>query len=248
VSLGKLGSSVILSVTQEARESARAEFRQMRLSGIEEVPVAAPRIARAVILDVPVEETQKVDNLVGEETRVPKSKPGSLHFAMGLIGMFAPLDQGVSLAPGLDIDLHHQTGDGRWEIGGNFRFAVGEPTGGPSTDLVALSVGGKHFTSDGDFSPYIGGGLAWSYLHLRPEGGVDYGGDGVGAYADVGVEFLRTWHAHVALDARWDLPFYSISGSSYSYPVAYSQGTNYAQYTPAKYYYAPISLEVRITF
>lgn len=248
VSLAKLGKAIILSVTREGDEtSKREDFRQMRLESIEEVSVAAPRIARSIVLDVPVEETQKVDNLVGEETRVPKTKPGSTHFALGLFTLLAPLNQGVSAAPGIDLDVHHETGDARWEIGGNLLAGGGGPSGGPSLAFFSLSVGGKYFTSDGDFSPYFGGGLAWSFLSLSTaDGSFNGNGNGIGAYGEVGVQFLRTHHAHLALGARFDLPFYSL-GNSYTVDDCVGYGCTSSSYN-SKYYYAPLTIETRLTF
>ena len=249
VSLSKLGKALILSVSREDGASGKTtDFRQVRLDAIEEVPVAAPRIARAIILDLPIEETQKVDNLVGEETRVPKSKPGSTHFALGLFTLLAPLDQGLSAAPGIDLGVHHETGDGRWEIGGNFLAGGGGPSNGPSMAFFSLSVGGKYFTSDGDFSPYIGGGLAWSFLNLSTaDGSFDGNGNGIGAYGEVGVQVLRTHHAHLAFGARFDLPFYSLTNNYYSSEIT-SNGSYSSTSYSSKYYYAPLSLEVRLTF
>jgi hypothetical protein len=250
VGLSRLGSTVILSVLREADEKP-TEFRQMRLSGIEEVAVAAPRIARSVVLDVSIEETQKVNNLVGEETRTPKTKSGSTHFALGLFTLFGPLnDGGVHNGAGVDLDVHHETGDGKWEIGGGLRLAGGG-SGGENAVFFAMSVGGKYFTNDGDVSPYIGGGMAWSIMSLQTaDGSFDGNGNGIGAYAEAGVELLRTHHAHLAFGARLDLPFYTLGTNSYvESNVAYSPGgvPTYTTYT-SKYYYAPVQIEARLTF
>ena len=134
----------------------------MRLQSIEEVDVAAPRLADAIVHGVPLVETEKVDNLVGAETRQPKSKPGKVHFALGLIGMAPPLGDGLGASPGLILDTHYETGNQRLELGGSFRFGVG--SGGdqtPNSSSVIFSLGGRYFTSDTDFSPYVGGGLSW---------------------------------------------------------------------------------------
>ncbi len=186
------------------------------------------------MLDLPVEDTQKVDNLVVQERqpaeepppRAPKSKPGSTHFALGLIGLLPPLDQGLTPAPGVDIDVHHETGDGRWELGGSMRFgANGSSANSTSMAFFMLAVGGKYFTSDADFSPYIGGGLDWSYLNLSAPGAAFQGdGNGLGAYADLGFQMLRTHHAHVSVGARLDVPFYSLNNNG---------GYNYVLYTLA---------------
>ncbi|HEY6460102.1 MAG TPA: hypothetical protein VIY73_08120, partial [Polyangiaceae bacterium] len=122
VSLGKLGSAVILSVAQEGPTvGSTVDAREMRLSGIEEVEVAAPRVADSIVKGVPLDETAKVDNIVGSEARQPKSRSGKAHFGLGLLGMAPPLDESIAPSPGMILDLHYETGNQRVELGGSFR-------------------------------------------------------------------------------------------------------------------------------
>jgi hypothetical protein len=254
VALGKLGSATILSVAREGdTPGSTADSREMRLQNIEEVMVAAPRIAESIVRGTPLAETEKVDNLVGQETRQPKSKPGKTHFALGLVGLLPPLDQGLTPAPGVDFDVHYETGSQQFELGGSIRFGGG--SGGHETAVnsgfFVFSVGGRWYTSDTDFSPYLGGGLTWSYLKVwAPDISVNADNNGLGAYADAGIEVLRTHHAHLALGARLDVPFFSLN-NSYSTPGTYVPGGTYtppASTGPSTFYYAPLSLEVRLTF
>jgi hypothetical protein len=245
VALGKLGSIVILSVSEEgATIGSSVDSREMRLQGIEEVEVAAPRIAAAIVHRVPLVETEKVDNLVGGDTRTPRSKPGKVHFALGLVGLAPPLDQGVSPAPGLSLDVHYETPDQRLELGGSFRGGGGSASNtSPQEGFAIFSVGGRYYTSDADFSPYVGGGLSWEFLSLTLPGDFTGNNSGLGAYADAGVEILRTHHAHLALGARIDVPFFALN------PTGYIANTpSGAAALAGSYYYAPLSLEMRLTF
>jgi hypothetical protein len=249
VSLGKLGSIVILSVASEGSAAgSTVDSREMRLQGIEEVEQAAPRIAQSIVHGTPLAETEKVDNLVGGETRQPKPKPGKVHFGLGLAGLFPPLDQGAAPAPGLVLDLHYETGSGRFELGGAFRAGGGASSNGaPNMGFVMFSVGGRYFTSDADISPYVGGGLSWGYLNLKVPAQNEQGDNsGLGAYADAGVQILRTHGTHLSLGARLDLPFFALNSSSSSTYDAAS-GT-YTTSAAKSFYYAPLSLELRLTF
>jgi len=250
VSLGKLGTIIILSVAEEgATIGSTVDSREMRLQGIEEVDVAAPRIAAAIVHGVPLVETEKVDNLVGGDTRMPKSRPGTVHFALGLVGMAPPLDQGMSPAPGLMLDVHYETPNQRFELGGSFRGGAGQASNeSPSVGFAIFSVGGRYYTSDTDFSPYVGGGLSWGYLNLTLPGENNISGSnsGLGAYADAGVEILRTHHTHLAVGARLDLPFFALNTGG---GENYNAGTGgYVMASQSTYFYAPLSLEVRLTF
>jgi hypothetical protein len=251
VALGKLGSATILSVAREGETpGSTADSREMRLQNIEEVMVAAPRIAEAIVKGLPLSETEKVDNLVSSETRQPKSKPGKTHFALGLVGLLPPLDQGLSPAAGLDLDVHYETGSQQFEVGGSMRFGGG--SGGANNPAICngfftFSLGGRWYSSDTDVSPYLGGGISWSYLSLSLPGqsGFQGNGNGLGAYVDAGVQILRTHHAHLAFGARLDLPFFSVKDDSYYY--GYSAAGSPPP-PPSSIYYAPLSLEIRLTF
>jgi hypothetical protein len=253
VALGKLGSTTILSVAREGETpGSTADSREMRLQTIEEVMVAAPRIAEAIVKGLPLTETEKVDNLVGQETRQPKSKPGKTHFALGLVGVLPPLDQGLTPAPGLVLDVHYETGSQQFEVGGSMRFGGGD--GGPDNPAICngffvFSLGGRWYTADTDVSPYLGGGLTWSFLNLSLPGQTAFqgNGSGLGAYVDAGVQILRTHHAHLAFGARLDLPFFSLKDQT---SVGFSSTPGYTAIAapPPSIYYAPLSLEIRLTF
>jgi hypothetical protein len=254
VSLGKLGNLTILSVVREgATIGSTVDSREMRLQGIEEVEIAAPRIAESIVHGSPIADTQKVDNLVGGETRVPKSAPGKVHFALGLVGLMPPLDQGAAPAPGVDLDLHYETASGRLELGGSFRAGGGAASNtAPSMAFAIFSLGGRYYLNDTDFSPYVGGGLSWGYLNLKIDQQSESGDNsGLGAYVDAGFEIMRTHHTHLALGARLDLPFYALNmNQSYNYSGCAYNACTPTSTAPASptYYYAPLSLEARITF
>lgn len=253
VQLGKLGTTIILVVVQEgATIGSLADSREMRLQGIEEVEIAAPRIAESIVHGTPLAETQKVDNLVGGETRQPKTAPGKVHFALGLVGLMPPLDQGAAPAPGVDLDLHYETANGRLELGGSFRAGGGAASNtAPSMSFAIFSLGTRYYLNDSDFSPYLGGGLSWGYLNLKIDGQTNSGDNsGLGAYLDAGVEVMRTHHSHLAFGVRLDLPFYALNMSgdpTNFYGNANGTGGTNAPASPT-YYYAPLSVEARITF
>jgi hypothetical protein len=254
VSLGTLGSIVVLTVTKEgATPGSTVDSRQLRLQHIEEIPVAAPRVAEALVRGMPVEETEKVDNLVGEETRVPRSKGGHTRFAMGLMGIAPPVDKGLTPSPGVIPDLHYETGNGRFELGGDMRFGGGPNDNGTIAAVngfFEFSMGGRYYTSDADFSPYVGGGFAWSYFNLTlPDGGYSNDHSGLGAYVGTGFEVLRTHSTHLAVGARLDLPFYSFQSPGYLQSgCVYGATCTGGGGTVTSFYYAPVSLEMRMTF
>jgi hypothetical protein len=247
VSLGRLGSIVVLSVARVGGSSGTSDLREIRLSGIEEVAVAAPRIAESIVRGTPLADTAKVDNIVGEEARTPRVRSGKLHFGLGLVGQLPPLDHGLAPSPGVMLDLHYESH--QWELGGSFRAGGGGmDNSAPHLGFVSLSLGGRYFTSDADFSPYVGGGLSWGYQNLSvPAIGFQGDNSGLGAYADAGVEVMRSNNMHLAFGLRFDLPFYSLNANT-TY-TTYAPGTTTGSASSqSSFYYAPLSIEARLTF
>lgn len=249
VSLGTLGSLVILSVAREADAlGSTADSREMTLHGIEEVAVAAPRIADSIVRGTPLPETQTVDNIVGQETREPATRPGKLHFAIALTGTFAPFDQGLGVGPGGILDLHYEMS--QVEFGGSLRFGGGSSSDtSPSVAFFAASMGGRYFTSAKDVSPYLGGGLAWSFYSVSVPSGFDGQNSGLGAYFDAGVEVMRTCHAHLAIGVRVDMPFFALNNDVNDVVVGSGFANGSAPPTVQRtLYYVPVSIEARLTF
>jgi hypothetical protein len=256
VGIGKLGSVFILSVALEGDIfGSTADTREMRLASIEEAATAAPRIAAAIVHGTVIEDIEAPAPSPVPE--VPKAPPPStaakVHFALGLLGQFPPLDRSATPAAGADLELHAE-----WsiaEIVTDIRF------GGDSSDrsvgitFVEFSMGGRFFTSEADLSPFIGGGFAWSYLAMTDHVHNDFDGShtGLGAYGELGLEIGRTHHTHLAFGVRLDLPFYSMENDvgAVTVPNPNPPGTFNSAQTPlviGTLYYAPLSLEIRVTF
>jgi hypothetical protein len=252
VAVGKLGSVIVLSVALEGDTfGSTADTRQMRLDSIEAVPGAAPRIASALVHGTVIEDIDatapSATTSVEPPRPPPPTSPAKVHFALGMIGQFPPLDRSATPAAGADLELHAELS--------TFEIVTSLRAGGDDSDrsvgiaFVEFSMGGRYFTSSADLSPFIGGGFAWSYLTLTDNVHNDFDGShtGLGGYGEIGFEIGRTHHTHLAFGARLDLPFYSLDNSQ-SFPVA---PTAPGQPTPlviGTLYYAPLSLEVRVTF
>jgi hypothetical protein len=260
VGIGKLGSVYILSVALEGDTfGSTAETREMRLAAIEDTASAAPRIATAIVHGTVIEDTEATAP-APPVPQVPKASAASssakVHFAMGMIGQFPPLDRSATPAPGADLELHAE-----WtslELVTSVRF------GGDSSDrsvgitFVEFSMGGRYFTSEADISPLLGAGFAWSYLAMTDNVHHDFDGNhtGLGAYGELGLEIGRQHHTHLAFAARLDLPFYSmiddINAVAPQPQFIPTGGPTTGSANPplviGTLYYAPLSLEIRVTF
>lgn len=208
VAIGKLGSVYILSLTAERPAGVVHDSRQVQLSSIEEVPVAAPRLAESLLRGTTLQQTQKVDNVVGAEARLPKKQTGTVRGGIGVFGMLPPLGEAGTPAAGMSLPLMYETTSAA--VGVDLRLASGGPSG-MRIAMFSTSLGGRYYLSDTAVSPFVGGGLGLTYLKLRSDAS-RFNGDktGIGAYAEVGLEVLRTHKSQLAIKLGIDLPFYAI--------------------------------------
>jgi hypothetical protein len=187
VRLRTLGEVVVLTV--DRADPAGSVTVQVR--GVEEVVTAAPRVADALVRGLGFATTQRVDNLLAEETREPRVKKGSVKFSLGIADVESP---GFGArAAGFSLGLMYSTP--RFALPAELRFAWDGDDPAQSMDLFSASVGGRAYLSRKNVSPFVGGGLGVLNLSAN-EGGWD-GGDffyaekfGVAPYLEAGVEVL----------------------------------------------------------
>ena len=187
------------------------------------------------------------------------SSSAKVHFALGLIGQFPPLDRSATPAAGADLELHAELTP--FAIVTSVRFGGDDSSGSVGIIFVEFSMGGRFFPSEANLSPFIGGGFAWSYLAMNDNVHHDFDGshNGLGAYGEIGLEVGRLHHTHLAFGARLDLPFYSMQNNVSeiaNVPAAARERSRRADALPTQspplvigtLYYAPLSLEIRVTF
>ncbi len=185
--------------------------------------------------------TQRVNNLLGQETREQKRKWGKTYWGVGVGATAFPGGVGL-VAPTVDLAVYHETET--VAVGGDIRLSTGGSGAGEKEgSFEALSVGARYFTSDADSTAFLGGGLSWSGVQLYNG---DWDGDGIGFSfcAEGGVEALRTYKTRLVVGVRATLPVYQVE-PSYIHP-SFSGGI--APPTPEKKYVVPISLAVTFMF
>jgi hypothetical protein len=213
VTLGALGQAIVVVAT---REDGTASLT-VQVANLEEMPLAARRIAAALAHGRTLEAGQRVDNLLQSETRSPLSKKGSLKFSTGVLDIESPGFGARSV--GFSLGLLYTTP--RFALPVEARFAWGG-TGYPDADLglAALSVGARRYLSDRDASAFVGGGLG--VLHLSAQEGTypdAYAGGSTGSsryfyddrttaapYVELGLELLRLHRGRVLFQVRADFP------------------------------------------
>jgi hypothetical protein len=227
VALRPLGKLVVLHVSYESPVGRELRSRRLQLGSIEEMTVAAPRVADALLQGKALAETAKVDNLVGEETRKSRKQSGETFFAIGVFGFTLPDEAWAGY--GVIGRFHYETA--RLAISIDARIGGSAKRDGDA-HLYGIAVGGRYFLSDADFAPYLGGGFGVLWLGVRDDvwdptfSYEEYrsrSGSGLAPFAEAGLEMLRMHDSRLDIGLRLDVPFYEIEGAgekSYALPVS----------------------------
>lgn len=260
VQLQHFGRTMIVRLSFE-RDGQVLRAERLTLAAIDEVPTVAPRLATAVVTGKPLEETAHVDDLSQGETRKYEKKAGETLWGVGLVG-FGTLSGGGSVGPGIALSVMYETPTFGAGIGYTFGTTDTGSSGGAREELSqhALHVFGRYFLGRGDVSPYLGAGLGYTALESNYS---DYGssgnystytyrrldGNGFGAFASVGLEMLRLHKVRLGIEARVDVPFYSLrgessSGGGYATDGSYTQPT----VTQESRWVMPVSLVATFSF
>jgi hypothetical protein len=227
--LHKLGSVLVLDVDFEAPVGTRARGRSLQLNGVEEVSVAAPRIAESLLRGTPVDQTAKVQTLVGGETRSYPKQYGETKVGIGVLGFALPGDTFAGY--GIFGRVYYEAA--RYAVGLALRFGTSS-SGEGDASLIDISVGARYFLNEADTSPFVGGGVGILWLGVDrtytapPKAGSlvtssSLHGSGFDAFGEVGVEFLRMHGARFDALLRLDAPMFSMHDAAhrhYTLPIA----------------------------
>ncbi len=216
VSLRPLGRQLYVSLQRVDAAGAVVRGSELMLHEIEEAPVAAPRLVRAVLEDKPVEQTAAVDNLVGEETRQFRKKDGETLVGLGFLGIAIP---GTDVVPGGGFTFRTMYETVDFAVLGDLRLVGGSPSD-DSAVFFGLGVGARWFLSDQNWSPFLGAGMGWTALSVDVPG-PNGSGTGLGAWAEVGIEALRFYESRLSIDARVELPMYELERAGYYVPITF---------------------------
>lgn len=236
IRIAKLGGKVVLTLVSEREPGGPRIEKQLVLSGLDEVPVAAPRLVEAIVEKKPVTETQTVTNIVGQEARVPKKKASEVHGWLGMIAVAAP---GGGTGGGAHLGL--SAGSDRWSFVGDLRLAgqaFNEPAAAALTifslgllepkpegefSYVGLSGGVRHHPAVTDTSPFLGAGVALDYIGRDPKGFSKASNTGVAGYAELGLDLMRTHVVGGAIALRLDAPAFTLEQRKQSGSWSYGQ-------------------------
>ena len=213
VRLGKLGGRLLL-VLEEKHADHTVDERRTLIGGIEEVPVAAPRLIDALISGKPLEETQTANNVLSGESRSVQMKQGRMGFAGAVIGT-TPISVSSGFAAGAELGIVYEAD--RFALTGHGRLASGSSGGDSQFTYFNLGIGARYFLTENDITPYVGAGAGFSVYNMSNNGdGSSFNGNGMNLYGEFGVEGFRAHHAVMFASVRLDAPLFALSESDYN--------------------------------
>jgi hypothetical protein len=252
IRLGLLGSLVNVTATR----LDTGESISVRAGGLEEVPLASARIAEALVHHRTVVSTQRVDNLLQEETREARVKRGSVKFTLGVADLES-IGHGARGA-GFSLGLTYATP--RFALPAEMRIAWDDDAyPEPGISLFSVSVGGRGYLSKRDVSPFVGGGLGLLRLEAY-EGEYPYPGGpssgyfqaewfGLAPYVEAGVEVLRLHRGRIALHVRADFPLASLQSQEIEVWSEWDLPGSAPRVYPAQSrYVVPVSIGLSVAF
>lgn len=257
VTLGALGQAIVVVAS---REDGAASLT-VEVANMEEMPLAARRIAVALAHGRSLQSGQRVDNLLEAETRVPLNKKGSLKFVTGVQDLESPGFGARSV--GFSLGLLYVTP--RFALPVEARFGWGsEAYPAARLGLAALSIGARRYVSDRNASPFFGGGLSLlrldaergsypdSYGYGPRPGSDDYfyaDRTSVSPYLEAGVELLRLHRGRVLFHVRADFPTAALETQPVPcYDPTYCDPRQGDLVPAQSRYVVPVSLGVSVAF
>src|SRR5690606_4419321 len=144
------------------------------------------------------------------ETRRYRKRGGETFFGIGFMGMVVP---GTDVAPGAGMTFRWSFETADFGVLGDLRFAGGSP-GDDSAAFFSAGVGGRWFLVDTNWSPYLGVGLGFTALDVQERGEFNGGLSGLGAWGEVGVEFLRFYETRLSVDLRLEAPLFELENEA----------------------------------
>jgi hypothetical protein len=202
VRLQKLGTSWVIRVSHEKPLGTELDSRQLLVKSLDETPVAAERIGKALATGKPVEETQTYTTVTEQEGRRYAKRSGEVVVGPGLSTVYVKGTEG-GLGAGLNFNLYYEYP--KWGLG----FG-GYMAGKQDTNVGGIFVGARHYLLDGDVTPLFGAGASFGGIAVN-EHDIEHSGSGVSFFAEAGVEMFRLGKTHLAAYLRAEIPTFEMT-------------------------------------
>jgi hypothetical protein len=201
--LSALGQKIIVKIEERTANLEEVSSRRLPAAGPEELDVIIPRVVEALVKNLPVEQTARMDSVSVQEGRKWEKLPGEFLWGVGII-LGGGLAEGAVFSYGLDLKVCYEMEHFRlnFEMGGLLN--VDEDDG-----FFRTGVGASYIPMTTFWSPYFG--VSIDYMAIMVD---DWHEGGAGAVVHAGVEFFRLHSARMLVEMNLFVPFFEIEDSS----------------------------------
>lgn len=198
--LSALGQKIIVKIEERTAALEEVNSRQLPAAGAEELDTVIPRVVEALLKNLPVEHTARIDSVSAQEGRKWEKLPGEFLWGFGVI-LGGGLAKGAAFSYGLDFKASYEMEHFRlnFELGGMGNIEEGDAA-------FRTGVGLSYIPMTTFWSPYFG--VSLDYMAIAVD---EWGEGGVGAVVHGGVEFFRLHSARMLLELGLYVPFFEIS-------------------------------------
>jgi len=206
--LSALGQKIIVKIEERTANLEEVARRRLPAAGPEELDVIIPRVVEALVKNLPVEHTARIDSVSAQEGRKWEKLPGEFLWGFGII-LGGGLAEGAVFSYGLDFKTSYEMEHFRlnFELGGMGNIDEGDAA-------FRTGVGASYIPMTTFWSPYFG--VSLDYMAIAVD---EWSEGGVGAVVHGGVEFFRLHSARMLIELGLYVPFFEITkdgGSRYA--------------------------------
>ncbi len=230
-SIGRFGSKLMVTAfLVDAGRERQMQSRQITVDRLEDLDVAAVRLAAALVGDCSADSTVELGNITALETEPDRRRRGTGGLSL-LLGAMFPLSETYGGASGgLGVDLGYWFETRHFAIEPTLGFRVSTDAGGERRFYeVPIDIGGYFIAGRGDVSAFLGGGGGLRYIWVREPGTVRVGSviqtqhqgeltddrAGAGVFGRAGLLFLRTYRVRLSVSARYEVTFIELNGGAF---------------------------------
>ena len=209
--LSALGAKLIVKIEERTANLEEVASRRLPAAGPEELDVIIPRVVEALVKNLPIEHTARIDSVSVQEGRKWEKLPGEFLWGLGIM-LGGGLAEGAVFSYGLDFKASYEMEHFRlnFELGGMGNIDEGDAA-------FRTGVGATYIPMTTMWSPYFG--LSLDYMAIAVD---EWHNGGVGAVVHGGVEFFRLHSARMLVEMNLFIPFFEIEQSSNSDNTRYA--------------------------
>jgi len=220
-SLGRLGSKVVVALTAAQVADGRVLLSEtLSVDRVEELDVAAKRLAEALVSGRGVEQSAELGNITHEEAKAPVRRDTRFGVGLNLEGVFPTKGYAdEALGTGFSLGLWFESMDFVIEPKLGYRTELG--AGERDWDHGTLEIGASYLMMRSDLAPLIGGGVGLHFMDEDVPVGNEVGSVLVSTSTDViedevfgftlfgrvGLLFLRTYDVSLLVALDYALTF-----------------------------------------